>query len=477
MKPSRIDIERELGRRSLYDFVKLAWHVIEPSVEFQDNWHIKLICEKLESVSRGECKRLIINVPPGSAKSTLVCVCWDAWDWLQNPSRKFLYTSFDARLTRRDGKRTLDLVSSKWFRERWGSVFNVPPDAASADFKTDRGGSRFATSVKGKTTGEHPDILVVDDPSKPKEVNDKSLEEVVNWWKSTILSRGNQLTVARVIIMQRLHENDLCGYLLRTEPHEWEVVRIPLEFQPEQAHPEDPRTELGEIFWKARHNEKTVATLKGSGGLGPRHYSAQYQQDPAPAEGLIFFHKWLSGRCAQLPDRWDDSCQSWDMSFKDSDGSDWVVGQVWLRQGSSYYLVDQVRAKMAFTAACQAVKDLSKKWPKVRAKVVEDKANGPAVVDHLKREVSGLILVNPEGGKIARANAVTAFFEAGNVHLVEADWTKDYVDEMTRFPTASHDDQVDATSQALTFLADRNRSYAEAMKNAKSVMGGLTGSV
>ena len=475
MKASRVELERELGKRSLYDFMKIAWHVIEPSTPFCDNWHLELICRKLEQVSRGENKRLIINVPPGSAKSTTVCVLWCAWDWIQNPSRKFLYTSFDARLTRRDGKRTIDLVSSRWFRERWGSVFNVPADAASADFKTDRGGSRFATSVRGKTTGEHPNILVVDDPSKPKEVNDKSLEEVINWWKSTVLSRGNQLTVARVIIMQRLHENDLCGYLLRTEPNEWEVVRIPLEYQPEQAHPEDPRTEEGEIFWKSRHSSATVQSLKGPGGLGPRHYSAQYQQDPAPAEGLIFFHKWLSGRWHQLPDRWDDACQSWDMSFKDSDGSDWVVGQVWLRVGALYYLVDQVRAKLSFTGACQALRDLSKKWPKVRAKVVEDKANGPAVVDQLKREISGLILVNPEGGKVPRANAVTAFFAAGNVLIAEADWTKDYVDEMTRFPMSTHDDQVDATSQGLTFLANRNKSYSEAMKNAKNVMGGLTG--
>lgn len=469
-----LELEREIGRRSLYEFVKLAWHVIEPSTPFNDNWHIELICDKLEQVSRGELKRLIINIPPGSAKSTLVCVMWDAWDWIQNPSRKFLYTSFDARLTRRDGKRTIDLVTSKWFRERWGSVFNVASDAASADFKTDQGGSRFATSVRGKTTGEHPDILVVDDPSKPKEINERSLEEVINWWTSTIPSRGNPLTVARVIIMQRLHENDLCGYLLKAEPDEWEVVRIPLEYQPSKATPGDPRTEEGEIFWKTRHNAKTIASLKGPGGLGARHYAAQYQQDPAPEDGLIFYHAWLSKRWAQLPATWDDSCQSWDMSFKDGDGSDWVVGQVWLRFGACYYLADQVRAKMSFTSAVSAVRDLSKKWPKVRAKIVENKANGPAVVDQLKREISGLILVEPEGGKIARANAVTAFFEAGNVFVASEDWTKDYVDEMTRFPASAHDDQVDATSQALTYLAAKVRSYGEAMKNAKGIFQDLT---
>lgn len=472
MLPSITELERELGRESLYAFVKLAWPILEPSTPFLDNWHIRLICEKLESVSSGECKRLIINVPPGSAKSSLVCVLWNAWDWIRNPQRKFLYTSFDARLTRRDGARTIELVTSEWFRARWGSVFGVSPDVADADFKNDRGGVRFATSVRGKTTGEHPHILVVDDPSKPKETSDKALAEVINWWKSTIISRGNQLEIARVIIMQRLHEQDLCGWLLEGEGRdEWEVVSIPLEFDPERACVGDPRTEEGEIFWKSRYTPEIVAQLKGPKGLGAKHYAAQYQQLPAPDGGLIFQAAWLTKRWSQLPDPYDDACLSWDMAFKDGDGADWVVGTVWLRKGADYYLVDRVRKKMGFTETVQEFVGQIAKWPRIRRRIVEDKANGTAVVDVLKRKISGLVLVNPDGGKVARANAVTPYFEAGNVWLPNASWVDEYVLELVRFPLGAHDDQVDSTTQALNYLGSKTNDYTEAMKNAKSMFG------
>jgi predicted phage terminase large subunit-like protein len=190
-------------------------------------------------------------------------------------------------------------------------------------------------------------------------------------------------------------------------------------------------------------------------------WSAMYQQSPKPIGGNVF-----SDSCVQyyrvVPERFDKVIQSWDMTFKDTDGSDYVVGQVWGKIGANAYLLAQTRDRMTFTRSKAAVKALSAAWPQAQRKLVEDKANGPAILDSLRTEIHGMIAVEPDGSKLARAYAVADIWEGRNVYLPDpalAPWIKQYVDELTMFPASSHDDQVDATTQALRDLYPRRRAF------------------
>lgn len=479
-----IKIEREQGRRSLSWFIRHAWAHVE-SVDYCPNWHVDLIADHLQAVTRGELRKLVINVPPGSGKSLETCVFWPVWTWIQDPSFSFLFSSFDIELTTRDAERARYLVASEWFQKRWGYRFALDSKEQARAYGTFNplrkgeplGGWRYATSVDGKTTGRHPDCRVIDDPSKPRDVTTESLKKTLAWWQNTMRSRQrNPATVRTVLIMQRLAEEDLAGYFLKSEEG-WTHLRIPLEYDAKRPCVTpwgvDPRTEEGESFWPARFTPEVIAeTKKDTPDIGV--YSSQWQQDPTPAQGQTFQAAWLGNRWEALPARgvW---LQSWDCSFTGEGASDFVVGQVWLHEGSRFYLVDQIRKRMDFAETAQAVIDFSAKWPKAIRKVIEAKANGHAILSYLQSKVSGLEGVTPVGGKLARARSVTPLFSAGNVILpASAPWVRDYVDELQKFPRGRNDDQVDATSQALAFLAEGNTgALSLAMRNwRKSPIGG-----
>jgi predicted phage terminase large subunit-like protein len=194
-------------------------------------------------------------------------------------------------------------------------------------------------------------------------------------------------------------------------------------------------------------------------GMSDYWWSAQYQQRPKAAGGNVFKDFWIqyweSAGPRALPKKLDKVIISWDCTFKDTDGTDYVVGQVWGKAGANSYLLDQVRARMTFSVTVQAVETLRKKWPQCREVLIEDKANGPAVIDVLKAKVPGIIPIEPDGSKLARAHAVAVYWESLNVYLPHPDlypWVRPFVSELTAFPAGAHDDQVDSMTQALRRL-------------------------
>lgn len=476
---SIVDVEREIGLRgSLYDFVKMTWHLVEPGTEFVDNWHIPLICKHLEALFARRIKRLIINVPPGCMKSLLVSVFWPAWIWLRDPAFRSINASFDGSLTARDAAKVLDIVQSYWYQARWGDKFKLlggkPP---ITEFKTSHSGLRFSTSVGGRATGWHADALCVDDPLKPKGVSPVTLEGVIKWWGGTLASRFRTPTTGlKVIIMQRLHDRDLCGHVLEGKHEKWVHLRLPMRYESkypcETVIGKDPRTVDGELLWPARHTEETVTALAID--LGPIAAAAQLQQRPVPEGGAIFRSEWFH-TYEVAPSDFDEIYQSWDCAFKGTTTSDWVVGQVWGRKGSRYYLLDQVRAQMGFYATVQAVRAMARKWPKAVGILIEEAANGTAVCDALETGLSedtadvhaflsNVIRVKPEGGKVARANACTGIFEAGNVahpRPEDAPWIDQHQREMLSFPMGANDDTVDTCTQALNYMR-LNQSFVDA---------------
>lgn len=471
----RIRIERELGQRSFYEFFKLAWPHVDTS-PYVDNWHIPIICGDLERVTRGEILKYLVNVSPGSSKSRIVSAIWPVWSWVQDPELRFIGASFDPKLTTRDSKAAIDLIHTPWFQERWGNIVQVPKQASVVRHFNNRGGWRNATSIGGGITGNHADIAIIDDPTKPLEVALRgrvAFERAKKWRYGTLPSRFRDMRRARIVlIMQRLGDEDLAGLALREGG--WFTRIFPMKFDPKRADPKDPRKTEGELFWPARYPQSVVDEIWDPiRGLGARQASAQYQQQPAPDDGDVFKRGWFQ-HYLEKPARFDLIWQSWDCTFKNKEDSDFVVGQVWGVRKAEFFLLDQVRARMSFTETCAAIKALSRKWPRAMTKLIEDKANGTAVMDALKKTVTGIIAVEPLGGKYPRASAISPLYEAKNVFHPDptiASWVDELEAELLAFPNGSNDDQVDSASQALAWGRSKVRSYDEARKKAPWLFG------
>jgi predicted phage terminase large subunit-like protein len=481
-KPNALaKVERELAARSLYEFVVQAWPVVEPSTPFIEGFHIRAIVEHLEAVSRGQIRNLLINVPPRHMKSLLVSVFWPAWEWLRNPHIRYLYSSYAASLSIRDSVKCRRLIESPWYRSRWADRFALTTDQnTKGRFDNNRTGYRLATSVGGAVTGEGGDRIVCDDPHNVQEAESDSIRtSTLEWWDVAMSTRQNDpKTTVMVVVMQRCHERDLAGHLL--EKGNWEHLCLPAEYEGSKRKTsigfQDPRRQHGELLWEERFGSQEIQELKVN--LGSYAAAGQLQQRPSPAGGGIFKREWFRYwqlRGANLPPvevrlgdgtvklvhpvdvpaKVDEQIQSWDCAFKDLDTSDFVVGQVWARRGGAFLLGDQIRDRMNCPATVRAVYALSQQWPGTLAKLIEDKANGSAVIQTLANQVPGLLPVNPQGGKIARAAAVSPLVEAGNVFLPHpsyAPWVNDFIEECIAFPNGAHDDQVDAMTQALLRL-------------------------
>lgn len=486
----RVVVQREIGKRgSLADFVEMAWSYVEPSSRFYSNWHITAMCDHMQAIEEERLGYLIINVPPGMSKSILTGVFWPAWAWIRDPGLRFGYWSFDADLTLKKGRDTLELVQSDWYQERWGDIVKLADkDPAAGNFYTTMGGRRFASSIGGKSTGNHFHRQVVDDPIKPQTLSKATLDEAKKFMDTALPSRWarGDRHLGRVIVMQRLHEEDTTG--LELLKGGYEHLMLPNEYEPHRACTtsigfKDPRTVEGELLSPKFFSREALAQMN----LSLRDRAAQMQQSPVPAGGNIFQESWfrtwvpaeakepkhLSTRTpprlwVRLP-KLDMMWQSWDFAFKDTDTSDFVVGQVWGRAKGQFFLLYQVRGRMGFTDSVKAVKRVTTMFPKARAKLVEDKANGSAVIDTLKQRIIGLIAVNPEGGKEARANAVSPMHEAGNVFYPDStvsgfEWVDQHESEMTSFPFSKNDDTVDAESQALLWGSAGFKQFTAAME-------------
>jgi predicted phage terminase large subunit-like protein len=469
LAPGLEEVRAALATRRLAHFARQAWEVVEPGTPLRWNWHLDAIAEHLEAVSDGRIKRLIINVPPGHMKSLMVSVFWPAWVWARRPEWRALFASYASDLAIRDSVKCRSLIESDWYQDsfvqkEWSLAGDQNVKSYYVNSET---GFRISLSVGGKTTGFRGDAIVIDDPLNALDAYSKAArDEAIRWWDQAMSNRLSDMREgAVVLIMQRLHEDDLAGHLLRRGG--WEHLCLPSEFEPERHSRtsigwKDPRREAGELLFPAMFPTEVLDEAKTN--LGSSGFAGQHQQRPMPAEGGMFKREWwrfwrhawedeipeLAARTVVLPGAFDQLILSWDCAFKKTDESDRVAGGVWGRLGSEKYLVDLAWDRMSFTETVSALEAQAKKHPKAREKLVEDKANGPAVIDVLSKKVSGIIAVNPEGGKEARAAATSPQVEAGNVFLpLHAKWRDAYIEEHASFPKASHDDAVDQQSQAL----------------------------
>jgi predicted phage terminase large subunit-like protein len=463
---------------SLAQFFREAWTtVLERDRELIWSFHYDYLCELLESITSGEFKKqhpellgAIICVPPRTAKSNLVNVAWPAWSWIRRPWLRFLCGSYSGTLSADHSIKRRNLITSAWFQSRWGSRFVLSPDLnRTDDYANDQTGRITATSVGGTVTGLGGDICIGDDLLNQDDQFSEAARKATNRWIEGTWStkRNNPRTGVFVYIQQRLHEDDPPGHLLEQQPGAWLHVRIPLEAEEDETYtfPISGRVfhrKAGEILQPERFTPGVVEALKESS-----NWSGQYQQRPSPEQGGIIKKFWWRfyvrpgdvkpEGCLVLPDTFDEMAQSWDMSFKDSKTSDFVCGGVWGRVGAMKYLMpDIVWERLDFPSTKKAVRSLSSRWPRTYAKWIEDKANGTAIIDELKTEISGLIPVEPLGSKEARLHAAAPDVEAGNVilpHPSIAPWVNRFIDECAAACCGGkHDDAADMMSQAINKL-------------------------
>jgi len=458
--PSLQEIRQAKAEKSLSEYIKQAWPIIEPGVDYMHNWHIDAISEHLEAVNLGQISRLLINVPPRYMKSIAVTVKWPTWTWTKNAYKRFISLSYSATLSKKHNINRRDIILSPWYQERWGDQFSLKDDKnTQMNFENTKTGFMFATSIGGTLTGEGGDYIIVDDPHNPQQAQSKAeRESAIEFFRTTLPTRlNNKKTGAIIVVMQRLHEMDVSGHCLKNEEgythlclpgiaEKRTIITMPISLR-------EIIREKDDLLWPEREGKKEIAQMKRS--LGSYGFAGQYQQTPSPEDGNILNRTWWKYYKVLPSEPFDEIVQSWDCAFKDLKTSDYVVGQVWGRLGARFYLLDQVRGKMGISATMQAIRNMSAKWPKATAKLVEDKANGTAVIELLQREIPGLIPIEPEGGKIVRAQAISYLVEAGNVYLPDpeiASWINDFVEEAAMFPNGENDDQVDCCSQALNRL-------------------------
>ena len=409
--------------------------------------------------------RLIITMPPQEGKSTRVAKHFPVWALTQNKNLRIVTASYGQNLANRNGRAIRNAINT---HPELG--LSIAPDNGSVSEWTLDGfeGGVLSVGIGAGVTGRPADMLIIDDPVKDRKEADSETyrENVWDWWTdsaSTRLAPGAPV----IVILTRWHEEDLAGKLLAAEDgHLWRVINIPAEadHRPESGETDALGREPGEFMISARGRTlRQWAAIKVRSGA--RTWASLYQGRPAPASGDILKREWwqrydqplhlVRDDGSRYVTHYDDLIMSWDLTFKDTNASDYVVGQVWMRRGADAYLLDQVRDRMDFPETCRQFKAFAARWPQAILKIVEDKANGPAVIAQLKRTVPGIVPEEPQGSKPARAAAVAPLVEAGNVHLPSAElaaWADELIDEAAAFPNGKNDDQVDALSQGLNRL-------------------------
>ena len=490
-------ISKELSERSLLGFIKEGWAVLEPGRTFLSGWAIEAICEHLEAVTDGEITRLIINVPPGSAKSTIVSVMWNAWEWgpLDNPELRYISTSYRQDYAIRDSRKSRDLMMSDWYKRNWGDRFSFTR-SGDGSFGNNHMGWREALPYASLTSGR-ADRLLIDDPhSTESALSDTDRKTAERIFLESVPTRVNDPEKsAIVVIMQRLHAEDVTGVALSKDLG-YEHLMIPMRFDPsrrcvtmlgrnqdgEEIYWGDPRKEEGELMFPERFPQAVVD--RDEAALGKWATAAQFQQAPVPRGGGIIKRDWwqlwddpqdgadpdwlrmmnlrfpssLFNRKKYPP--FDFIVASVDGAFTKDQENDPSALTVWGVFKDAYDLpcVMLIWSWAKYLELNELVQQVARDCRKlgVERLLIEAKASGIPLAQELERLFSddrwGIELVNPKGDKTARVYEVEPLFSGGVVFAPDRQWAEDTKDEFEVFPRGAHDDRVDASTMALRWL-------------------------
>jgi predicted phage terminase large subunit-like protein len=453
------------ARHDFYTFMHRTFGELNPRSAFLHNWHNELIASKLEASRRGEITRLIINVPPRSLKSHAAAVAFPAFILGHNPSAQIICASYGQDLANKHSLDCRTVMTSECFRSLFPTRL-APQKQSVQEFLTTQNGFRLATSVGGVLTGRGADFIIIDDPLKPDEALSETQRKAVNeWFDHTLYSRLNdKQTGVIIIIMQRLHEDDLVGHVLEQE--EWDLVRVPAIAEEDETHiirspyrTWTARRKAGEALHPEREPLHVLEHLRRT--LGEYNFAGQYQQQPAPLGGgmvkLEWFKRYVPG---EQPAEFDMTFQSWDTANKSTELSDFSVCTTWGRKNKRFYLLHVLHKRMDYPELKRAVWEQAERFQPTNI-LIEDKASGTQLIQELIQDgVYGVTRYEPTMEKIMRLHSVTSTIENGFVYLpTEAEWLPQYLHELTTFPGGKHDDQADSTSQALDWAKQGHHTY------------------
>lgn len=442
-------------RNNFVSFVYRCFLHLNPGAPFLPNWHIHAIAYQLERVRRGEITRLIINMPPRYLKSITVSVAFAAFLLGLAPWRRIIAISYGDELSAKHASDFRSIVHSDWYQRAFPNM--RIERSTESELITTRRGSRRTTSVSGTLTGLGGDLLILDDPQKPVDAQSEARRTSVNQWvTNTLMSRlDNKQTSAVILVMQRVHMEDLSGFL-SSSSDEWEVLSLPAIAETDAAIPIGPNEfydrKIGEALHPAHESLETLRKLQQT--LGPDVFAAQYQQAPVPAGGAMIKRDWLRYYEA-APSRDALGCriiQSWDTAAKNGAQNDWSVCTTWLVVDGTYYLLDLVRGRFEYPALRDTALELAKRF-KPHEILVEEASTGIALAQELRDK--GDCFVNPikiNHDKVGRLYVQQAKFAAGRVWFPRnAAFLAELEMELLTFPQGRHDDQVDSISQALAY--------------------------
>lgn len=458
-----IELERTVYEESFYEFYKVAFCQLHPGQEYDENWHAVYICWRLqqetERIIRKEPRKkdLIINVPFRSSKSMIVTVIWTVWSWVKYAGMKFISTSYSGDLALEHSRRSRDLIDTVWFQRLWGDKVKIRSNVdAASHWETTDTGMRKAVGMGGQITGSGADIIIVDDPINPKKAaSEVERQNAIDFYNHTLFSRLNQPDIGvRVIVMQRLHEQDLTGHLMDPKlgrPEEHEHICIPAEYDPVMVSPPElSKYYTNNLFWVSRFG---VATLKAYlKALGSLQYAGQLNQRPVPPEGNLFKRVWFEIVDAESVVR--DPTESpmefiLDTAYTEKQENDPTGLLSCFKKGKDLYIVN-------FTEVYQEFPDLVKFIPAYvklhdygfsSSISIEPKASGKSVVSQLKAQtdlnVYEIVSDMLKDDKLTRATAISPIAQAGRIKIIKGPWNDLFLSQLCSFPKASHDEAVD----------------------------------
>jgi len=450
-----------LLRRDLRYFIWKSFQTILPGTAYLPNWHVDAIVHQLMRVQAGEVSRLLINQPPRSLKSMCVSVAYVAWLLGHDPTRRIIVVSYSSEFAAELHRQFRMVIDAPWYRALFPAMRSAKD--SGSELVTTAGGSRYATSVGGTLTGRGADLIVVDDPLKAEDaMSEPARRRVIDWYGGTLVSRLNDKENGPiVVVMQRLHEDDLAGHLIRQGG--WQHLDLPAIAIEDSTIPIGPGKVItrrrGEILHAGRESQAVLDRIKAE--IGSLMFSAQYQQRPVPIEGNLIKRDWFRFY-DQLPPAAPGELvvQSWDIAMMTGESNDYSVCTTWRIVRSDYYLIDVFRDRLQYPALRRQIARLAARHG-AGTILIEKAGAGLTLLQDLRHDLpDGMtrpIGVKPEGSKVERMAVQAHKIEAGHVHLPkQAEWLDTFLLELLGFPNSRHDDQVDSISQFMKWAAVRN---------------------
>lgn len=450
-----------LLRQDMSSFICRTFQELSPQAEYLHNWHIDLIASKLKEVAEGKIKRLIINIPPRNLKSICASVAFPAWLLGHYPHQKIICASYASDLAVKLATDCRQVMQSPWYQEVFPNTKLAVSRVSASDFNTTKNGGRMAVSTGGGITGRGADILIIDDPLKPDDAPSDVIRKNVNeWFDGTAYTRLNSKKEgAIIIIMQRLHLDDLVGYVM--EKGGWEMINLPAIAEEYTEHVYETLFGVRKVIRHPgsplhgdRESLETLAIIKAN--MSEYQFYSQYQQSPVPLGGGMIKKDWLQYYDAhELPESFEMIVQSWDTASKVNNFSDFSVGITLALKNKKIYVLDIKRERMDFPSLRRAAIAAYQQY-KPNTILIEDASSGTQLVQDLKEhDIYCVKPIRPEGDKKSRLFAQASVFDSGKVYLPTNErWVDDFIHELTAFPSGKFDDQVDAMSQALTYIRE-----------------------